>query len=113
MEYRYREREPDHSLWWQIALGVFFALMAHSIITGLYVRHEADKAMRQLRAETKEAEAQAKREIDAAIAVANSPYQYHEGVPTRRPLADGERCISGKRFSRVNNGWVQLPSEPC
>lgn len=113
MEHRYRAPEPDYNIWWQVGLGVFLALMAHSIITGLYVRHEAAQAMRELQAETKRAEAQAKRQIDAAMAVANSPYQYHEGVPAPRPLADGERCISGKRFQRVENGWVQLPREPC
>lgn len=114
MEYRCREPEQDHSLWWQIALGVFLALMAHSVITGLYEQHQMSKAVRQLSAETKRLEAQAKRQIDAATAAAQHPqYQYTEGVPPPRPLADGERCISGKRFRRVENGWMQLASEPC
>lgn len=48
MEYRYRAPEPDHSIWWQVALGVFLALLSHSIITGLYTRHEFNKRCRKL-----------------------------------------------------------------
>lgn len=114
MEHRYRAPEPDYNIWWQVGLGVFFALMAHSIITGLYEQRQVNKAMEQLSAESKRLEAKAQRQIDAAAAAARHPqYQYREGVPATRPLADGERCISGKRFQRVENGWVQLPREPC
>lgn len=115
MEYRYREPEPNYSIWWQVALGVFLAMLAHSIITGLYARHEMNKAMRQLTAETNKAEQQVQRQIDAMNAVAqHPPYQYQ--APTMQdiaPLRDGERCIQGRRFKRVENGWVQIPRDPC
>ena len=115
MEYRYRTPEPDHSIWWQVAIGVFLALLAHSIITGLYTRRELNRAMQELSAETKKAEQQAQRQLDAIAASANHPpYEYR--APTMQdiaPLRNGERCIQGKRFKRVENGWVQLPKDPC
>lgn len=114
MEFRYREPEPNYSIWWQVALGVFLALLAHSIITGLYARRELNKALQQLTTETTKAEKQAERQLDA-ITRANAqqvPYQ----SPTMQdiaPLRDGERCIQGRRFKRVENGWVQIPRDPC
>lgn len=114
MEYRYREPEPDHSIWWQVAIGVFLALLAHSIITGLYERRELNRAMQQMAAETKKAEQQAERQLRAAAAT-HPQYQPYK-VPTMSdiaPLRDGERCIQGRRFQRVDNGWVHLPRDPC
>ena len=115
MEYRYRDPEPNYSIWWQVALGVFIALLAHSIITGLYARHELNKTLRQLSVETKKAEQQAQRQLDAINAM-QRPSGYQYPVPTTQdiaPLRDGERCIQGRRFKRVENGWVQIPRDPC
>lgn len=115
MEYRYRAAEPDHSIWWQVALGVFLALLAHSIITGLYERRELNKAMRQIAAEAEKAEKQAQRQLQATAATAaqHPLYPYTSPIFERTPLRDGERCIQGRRFKRVENGWVQLPKDPC
>lgn len=115
MEYRYRDPEPNYSIWWQVALGVFLAMLAHSIITGLYARRELNKALHQLTTETKKAEQQAKREIDALTRSASYQQPAYQ-PPTMQdiaPLRDGERCIQGRRFKRVKNGWVQIPRDPC
>ena len=29
------------------------------------------------------------------------------------PLRNGERCIRGRRFERLDNGWRDKPNEPC
>lgn len=29
------------------------------------------------------------------------------------PLRDGERCIQGRRFQRIDGGWRDRPLEPC
>lgn len=29
------------------------------------------------------------------------------------PLKPGERCIRGRRFERIENGWRDRPNEPC
>lgn len=115
MEYRYREPEPNYSIWWQVALGVFIALLAHSVVTGLYARHEMNKALTQLKAETTRAEKQAQRQLDAITAAQRNP-SYPYQPPTMQdiaPLRDGERCMQGRRFKRVENGWVQIPHDPC
>lgn len=31
----------------------------------------------------------------------------------RAPLKDNQRCISGRRYERIRNGWRDLPNEPC
>lgn len=108
MEYRYRAPEPDHSIWWQVALGVFLALLGHSIITGLYTRHQFNKTLQQINVESKKAEQQLSRELKPTSN--NSKPRY---VVPPKPLRDGERCMQGRRFKRVENGWVQLPHDPC
>lgn len=108
MEYRYRAPEPDHSIWWQVALGVFLALLGHSIIIGLYTRHQINKTMQQMNVEAKKAEQQFSSELQAA---SNKPRPRYVAPPA--PLRDGERCLQGRRFKRVENGWVQLPRDPC
>lgn len=95
-------------LWWEIALGVFVALMAHSIVTGLYVRWELHKAEQQIRAELQAADRQLQNAVNS---LPDSSYSAPQHVgPT--PLRSGERCISGRRFVRVDNGWRQV-MEPC
>lgn len=108
MEYRYRAPEPDHSIWWQVALGVFLALLGHSIITGLYTRHEFNKTMQKINAESKKAEQQIRSELEPVSTNAQPRY-----IAPPAPLRDRERCMQGRRFKRVENGWVQLPHEPC
>lgn len=29
------------------------------------------------------------------------------------PLRNGQRCIGGKRFERIDGGWRDLPHDPC
>lgn len=108
MERRYRE-EPNTDLWWQIALGVFLALLAHSIVIGLYARYEAQQAIKALNAETAKMTKQMQRATAPARRTAPEPIQYTPPAPLRA----GERCIQGNRFQRIENGWVQLPFDPC
>ncbi|OOW73537.1 hypothetical protein Xmar_13270 [Xanthomonas axonopodis pv. martyniicola] len=60
MERRYRGADSS-DLWWQIALGGFIALLAHSIVIGLYSRYETRQAMAQLERESKLATQQMRR----------------------------------------------------
>lgn len=112
MEYRYREPEPNYSIWWQVALGVFLAMLTHSVITGLYERHELSKAMKQLEAETKKTEQQIQKELES---INTTRYQPLTQYPIKKttPLREGERCIQKRRFKRIENGWIQIPREPC
>ncbi|WP_454830938.1 hypothetical protein [Pseudoxanthomonas wuyuanensis] len=107
--------EP-RSLWWQVALGVFIALMAHSMIVGMYQRYEMRQATEQLNADMKKLDAQWQRETAAATqAIRQTTTRYPTAAPQARPapLLDGQRCMQGRRFQRVDNGWVHLPREPC
>jgi hypothetical protein len=36
-----------------------------------------------------------------------------DGRDRPAPLASEERCISGQRFRRVENGWEQIPNSRC
>lgn len=101
-----RHGDAIDNLWWQIALGGFLALMAHSVVTSLYARWETHRAIQQLNAEMASATKQLRRQVQhiesAAPVVDYGP----------EPLRDGERCINGRRFERVENGWRQV-NLPC
>ncbi|MBD9368378.1 hypothetical protein [Xanthomonas sp. XNM01] len=103
------------ALWPQIAAGVFLALLAHSIVTGLYVRWEAKRVTDELNAqmakETAALERQL-RDIEVQIPSPQAVRQRERPIPPA-PLQDGERCIKGQRFQRVENGWVHVPRLPC
>lgn len=36
-----------------------------------------------------------------------------DGIDRPAPLANDERCISGQRFRRIENGWMQIPHSRC
>ncbi|MDO4709934.1 MAG: hypothetical protein Q4B94_09085 [Pseudomonadota bacterium] len=50
--------------WYHIALGVFIALMAHSIITGIWVRYETKKQIEEMNAELKKMSSELEREFN-------------------------------------------------
>lgn len=108
----YEIADRVYSIWWQMALGIFLGMLGHSIIVGLYAQHQTNKMIEQLNAETAKMERQARAEM-AKLAQPPSKI-YIKPAPTAPiPLKDGERCIQGRRFRRVENGWIQLPYEPC
>lgn len=104
------ESEERHAgLWWQIALGVFVGMLAHSVVTGLYVRVElymglkaAGDALDQLVDDLTESAPSSVRPAQRASTRMAAP----PAAP--RPLGADERCVGGKRFRRVENGWVQV-----
>lgn len=104
---------PYAGLWWRIALGVFAAMLAHSIVTGLYVRWEIYTGMKALGVAFEEFEKEVRSEAaNPPRAPASASRRASPPRPAIRPLAAGERCVGGKRFRRVENGWVQV-MEAC
>lgn len=110
---RLEEEHRFAGLWWRIALGVFVGMMVHSFMVGLLVRWELQQLMKQWEAEAAAAQRQMEqvlREISPTPPTSPAP----RATPSRtrpastRPLAADERCVSGKRFRRVENGWVQI-----
>lgn len=106
---RTAERAEGSTLWWEVALGVFLALMAHSLVTGLWQRWEIRQAMKALE---REAERFPRQPVPAPEPEPQAEIRYLPGAHAA-PLRAGERCIHGRRFRRVENGWVQVPHEPC
>ena len=108
----------DHSqLWWQIALGVFIGLLTHSMVVGLYARWEMAQAVKQLTATLDNESQKMEQQIEAAARAATHPKDTRPWPTSMRvpsqPLRDGERCIKGERFKRLDNGWQHLPRQPC
>jgi len=96
----HRTADAIHTIWWQVGLGVFLALSAHSLIEAAYTRYQMQQVSRQLDAELKK-----------LPGVVNRPMPVQqEHRPT--PLRPNERCMQGRRFQRVENGWKQI-NEPC
>lgn len=123
LEFRQRPHRPAPTkeplgLEWKIAIGVFLGLSMFGLATcvsmaviGSAVQQEQQK------------------QVDAAIADLNramrdpDPFGWQAAArkqerETQRREAEyyalrpGERCIGGKRFRRVDNGWVQI-NRPC
>lgn len=64
---------------------------------------EADRALQQLwQQTTQQQNAQAARQRAEAARQREA-----------RALRAGERCIQGRRFKRIENGWEQIPHQPC
>ena len=100
-------------LWWRIALGIFVGMLAHSIVTGLYVRWELYTGLRALGAAFEDLGKETNATPAAGSRPAPRPVTPARMLPPAiRPLGADERCVGGKRFRRVENGWVQV-LEPC
>lgn len=110
------QADDDHrfaGLWWRISLGVFVGMLGHSIVTGLYARWEIYTGLQALGAAFEDLEKDAKEApIPPSHPAERSPTPTRARTPLMRPLAVDERCVGGKRFRRVENGWVQV-LEPC
>ncbi|MFN4160988.1 MAG: hypothetical protein ACK4FW_03250 [Stenotrophomonas sp.] len=96
----HRTASAIQSIWWQVALGGFLALTAHSLVEGAYAHYEARRAMAQLESEF--APLYRRKYADSAV-----PQEVRAA-----PLRANERCIQGRRFERVENGWKQV-NERC
>jgi hypothetical protein len=96
----HRTASAIHTIWWQVALGGFLALSAHSLVEAAYVKYQAGKITRDLEAEFGPLYTRK---------YAPSPVQQPQRAA---PLRDSERCIEGRRFERVEGGWKQI-NTPC
>jgi hypothetical protein len=101
---------PHAGLWWRIALGVFVGMLTHSIVVGIYLRWEMSQSIKLFAAEAEKAEREFQGGIEELKPQRNTPRR--TPAARVRPLAPGERCVAGKRFRRVENGWVQV-NEAC
>jgi hypothetical protein len=110
------------SLTWKIAIGVFLGLSLFGLATCAALSmlgHAAIEEQRRI-------DAQHAAELRRALtnpdpfgwqAQAAKKRQEMERRRTdealQRALKPNQRCIQGQRFQRVENGWQQLPHEPC
>lgn len=117
--YRGPTRPPatNDGIVWKLSLGIGIAVLAALLLFNAYERHQDRKdAETALRDVARELERQ--RIEDERFLKENPPVRViRVGAPPterpRMPLRSGERCIQSERFKRLNNGWQQLPSEPC
>lgn len=97
-------------------MGVFLGLIAHSMVVGLYMRWEIELALREVNATLEAETSKMERQAAAAARAARHPNDSRPRPTSMRvppPLRDGERCIRGERFKRLENGWQHLPHQPC
>lgn len=95
-----RTASAIYSIWWQVALGVFLALSMHTLIEAAWARYQLRQLEHQLTTEVRKI---------------STPFVDHSrGTQpvTIQPIGPNERCIEGRRFERVNNGWRQI-NTPC
>ena len=106
---------PPIGLEWKIAIGIFLGLSMFALATCAGVALIGTAAVN----EQQKIEAAAVEEFKRAV---NDPdplgwqrqAQLRAGQEDeKKPLNVGERCIKGERFRRIENGWVQVPRDPC
>lgn len=102
---------------WKLSLGIGIAVLAALLLFNAYERHQDRKdAEVMLQQELKRQEME--RIEDERFLKENPPVRViRVGSPPAEhhlaPLRPGERCIHGERFLRIENGWQQLPRDPC
>ncbi|MGS1079134.1 hypothetical protein [Pseudoxanthomonas beigongshangi] len=112
-----RPQVTNDGIVWKLSLGIGVAVLAALLLFNAYERHQDRKdAEAALRDFEKELERQ--RIEDERFLKENPPVRViRVGTPSterqRAPLRPGERCIQGERFKRIQNGWQQLPYDPC
>jgi hypothetical protein len=119
-----KHRERDE---FDIVLYVILGLVGIAVVMGLIewnarrqaaaitremLRPATAEETRTLNRLTREAELEAEQAVRAIY----KPYPYPPPNRSRKPvrdltpLAQDERCISGQRFRRLNNGWEEIGS---
>ena len=110
---------------WKIAIGVFLGLMLFGLTTcvsmaifGHAVQQEQERQAQAIADELKRKLADPDPMGWKAAAQAHERERRLQEIRQEREeaayyaLRPGERCIGGKRFRRVDNGWVQ-EKRPC
>ena len=96
---------PHEGLWWQIALGIFVGQLMIGALAAVAAFAFGFIAISGVKASLPKTSSR-------DLYVPRNAHQARS-APQLRPLADDERCIQGKRFRRLSNGWQELPSDPC
>lgn len=103
---------------WKIAIGIFLGLSLFGLATcttmailGAAVQAEQERQAELAAAELKKALNNPDPFGWRAAAQQQQREQARQEA-ARYALRPGERCIQGKRFRRVDNGWVQV-NRPC
>jgi hypothetical protein len=110
--------KPAMDLSWKIAIGVFVGLSLFGLATctgmaiiGAAVQAEQERHAEEVMAEFRRATSDPDPFSWRAAAQQQQREQARQEA-ARYALRPGERCIQGKRFRRVENGWIQV-SRPC
>jgi hypothetical protein len=122
-----RRPENDSAMWLKIALcAAALILIAMGLIEWNARRQAAAISAELTRPMTAREEARFKAELkrweaetQAETARELAELQRHITVEPqpryapRAPLIQGQRCIQGRRFERIEGGWRDLPHDPC
>lgn len=107
-------QHQDQYLILKISIGAGLGLLIALLIFNAYDRYQdrkdAELALKQLSAEFARQRAEDERFLREHPIVQPRPAEIRQAP---RPLAPDERCIGGDRLRRINNGWQQLPRDPC
>lgn len=120
-------RQEPTSPWLYMAVAAAALIVIAMGLIEWNARRQAAAMTRELmRPMTAQEEAEFKAKIDrdmrkleaenaADVAAVRRTIQLDRVLPTvqQRPLGDGERCMQGHRFKRIEGGWRDLPNDPC
>lgn len=121
-----RQQEPVSPWLYMAVAAVALIVIAMGLIEWNARRQAAAMTRELMRPMTAQEEAEFKAQLDrdlrkleaenaADVAAVRRTIQLDRILSPvqRRPLGDGERCMQGHRFKRIEGGWRDLPNDPC
>lgn len=106
-------KNEDDNLVWKIAAGVVLGLIVFFGLQRCVDEYRARQAIAAMNAELAKIEVatRSQRELNERHARERAERQQRrEGALL---LGPDERCVGGKRFRRLPNGWAEVPHKPC
>lgn len=106
--------QPNNA--WHIATAVLAVLLGIAAADQLWARYQRHMMIKEFN-----------RQVEAITAPGSDPLGIHAQIrehrkqeaeakrrqEAARALKPDERCFDGQRFRRLENGWQQLPNQPC
>lgn len=112
-----KQPRSDDGLVWKIAVGVVLGLIVFFGLQRCVDEYRARQVIEQLNKETAAFSAQMQAHDQGQQELLERHAQERAERRQRNEAAllprENERCVNGKRFRRLQNGWEEIPHQPC
>lgn len=107
------QRRDDRTVW-KIAMGVFLGLTLFGLATCTTLAIIGSAVQQEQEKQAQEAMAEFQRAVSDPDPLGWRKKLHEEQLSEERAkqLKPGERCIQGRRYKRIKDGWISA-QEPC